>query len=181
MNFGGLAAFAPQLMPGLVIARSPTGDEAIQRFLSKRLDCFARDNGVLPAHALRAGIAQCGRGDQPIGHSERNFGPADAPGRTGAVPPDPAPSVVKAHQRVIGASGREGSTDCQHRGSKDQSLHRRVPSLSEVSRAQRSTISAFTRVLRALWWCAAEPGSLQTPSVERSRICGAPAMARLRA
>src|ERR1700728_2692921 len=28
-----------------------------------------------------------------------------------------------------------------------------------VSRAQRSTTSAFTRVLRALWWCAADPGS----------------------
>ncbi|MEA2983150.1 MAG: hypothetical protein QOF09_4973 [Alphaproteobacteria bacterium] len=27
-----------------------------------------------------------------------------------------------------------------------------------VSRAQRSTFSAFTRVFDALWWCAADPG-----------------------
>src|SRR5436309_15413516 len=43
-----------------------------------------------------------------------------------------------------------------------------------VSRAQRSTTSAFTRVFDALWWCAADPGPERTPRMERSRISGEP-------
>jgi len=44
-----------------------------------------------------------------------------------------------------------------------------------VPRIRRSTVSAFTRVFDALWWCAADPepknpGPGQTPV--RDRHCG---------
>jgi len=32
--------------------------------------------------------------------------------------------------------------------------------MATVPRTLRSAISAFTRVFDALWWCAAEPGSI---------------------
>jgi hypothetical protein len=90
-------------------------------------DSWARNDAVLPAHALRAGVAQRSGGDQPIGHPDRNFGPADAPGGACAVPPDPAPAVLKAHQRVIGARRGTSERDCQHGKSKGQSFHRQSP------------------------------------------------------
>src|SRR4029077_4456215 len=72
----------------------------------------------------RTGVAEGSGGDQPIRHPDRNFGPADAPGRAGGVPPDPAPAVLKAHQRIIGARRGDSERDCQHGKSKAQSFHR---------------------------------------------------------
>ena len=42
---------------------------------------------------------------------------------------------------------------------RDALLRRNVRRYEPVSRAQRTAISAFTRVFNALWWCAADPGS----------------------
>src|SRR5438105_4496455 len=58
---------------------------------------------ALPAGALRARAIQRRGGRKPIGHPDRDLGPADTPWIAGAVPPDPAPAVVKANKRVIGA------------------------------------------------------------------------------
>ena len=47
-----------------------------------------------------------------------------------------------------------------------------------VSRMRCSAISAFTRVFDALWRCTADPGSLRTRRLLRSRVCSAPLRAK---
>src|SRR5262252_6534425 len=115
MNFGApcraYAAIARGRAEELPLIPAQAGIQATAgpRFRGdERDDSF--EDARLPAGALRARGAECGICRKPIGQADRDLGPADAPGRAGAIPPNPAPAVIKAYQREIGARRRNGKT-----------------------------------------------------------------------
>ena len=52
-------------------------------------------------NALRDRVVESGTGGEIVGQSDHQFGPADAPRRVGAIPPDPAISIAELNQGLV--------------------------------------------------------------------------------
>jgi hypothetical protein len=155
MNFGGLRLACAAIDARARHCKEPNGRRSNPKISIKEAgllrggchraghfgpDPLARNDGVLPAHALRTRVAKRSGGDQPIRHPDRELRPADAPRRVGAIPPDPAPAILETYQCVIGAGWGDREPDCQRNKSKGQSFHcgsPYAPSRTDVN-AERS-------------------------------------------
>jgi hypothetical protein len=157
MNFGGLRLACAAIDAGTRHCKQPNGRRSNPKISIKEAgllrggchraghfgpDPLARNDGVLPAHALRTRVAKRSGGDQPIRHPDRELRPADAPRRVGAIPPDPAPAILETYQCVIGAGWGNREPDCQRNKSKGQSFHRGSPYAPSRNAPSRTDINA---------------------------------------